>query len=142
MIYKFSKNLNLEASTKYNEGMIALMSAIILSVILLMLAVTLSFTGLNNRFNVLDSEVKEYSSTLADACIDVALLGFAQNSSYAGNINTIVGGDTCYVGPVTTIGSQKIFKTRGIHSNFYTNLKVVIDATNFSVISVEEVLVF
>lgn len=125
-----------------DRGMIALMSTIIISAILLLLATSLSFTGLYSRFNILNSESKERSSALADACIDIAILELTQNSLYSGNINSTIGENICYIGPVTTSGSQKIFKTRGIFSNSYTNLKVVVDDTTFVVISVEEVPTF
>ncbi len=124
------------------RGMLALMSAIILSVILLILATTLSFTGFYSRFNILESETKEQSSALADACIDIALLNLAQNASYPGNLSYSVGEKTCFVGSVSTTGGEVTFKTRGIFSNSYTNLKIVLNETDLSVISVEEVPVF
>lgn len=125
-----------------DKGFIALTSAIIVSVVLLLIATTLSFTGFSSRFNILDSEFKERSSALADACLDVALLGFAQNPSYLGNVNVSVGGNSCSISTVTTSGSEKTFVTRGIYSNSYTNLEVTVDATTFSVISVEEIPIF
>ena len=114
------------------------MSAIIISTILMLVAVNLSFIGFYSRFNVLDSETKERSSGLADACIDIALLGFAQNPSYSGDATTTIGADKCYIGPVSTPGSQKIFTTRGVFSNSYTNLKIKVDGTTFVVLSAEE----
>ena len=124
------------------SGFIALMSAIILSVILLLIATTLSFTGFYSRFNILDSESKERSSALADACMDVALLGFAQGTPYSVDTNIIVGENTCLVGGFITSGSQKIFKTRGIYSNSYTNLEVTVNGINFAIISVAEIPTF
>jgi hypothetical protein len=125
-----------------NKGFIALMSAIIISVILLLIATNLSFVGFYSRFNILESEMKERSSALADACVDVALIGFAQNPSYSGNTNVNIGSDTCFISLVTDDGSEKVFVTRGIFSNTYTNLKVRVDDETFEVNSVEEIPTF
>lgn len=125
-----------------NNGFIALMSAIIISAVLMLIVINMSLTGFYSRTNILDSETKERSSALADACIDIALLGFAQNASYTGNINVTVGENSCFIGPVTTSGSQKIFKIKAIIANYYTNLNVIIDGTNFSIISTEETPTF
>jgi hypothetical protein len=129
-------------NNKNKKGFVALMSAIIISIVLLVLATTLSFTGFNSRFNILDSETKERSSSLADSCIDLALLAFAKNTPYTVNTTLPVGSDFCKVGAYTTSGSQKIFETQGIFSNSYTNLKVKIDGTTFKIISVEEIPIF
>lgn len=128
--------------SKKNQGFIALMSAVIISAILILLATSLSLTGFYSRFNVLDSETKERSSGLADACVDLALLAFAQGTPYAVDTTLPVGENKCTVGGFTTSGLQKIFKTRGIFSNSYTNLKVTIDGTTFEVISLEEIPTF
>ena len=127
---------------KKNKGFVALMSSIIISVILLLLATNLSFTGFYSRFNILDSEMKERSSAIADACIDIAILKFFQGTPYSVDTNVTVGENTCLVGGYTTSGTQEIFKVRGVYSNTYTNMRVVIDGTDFSVISVEEILNF
>ncbi len=125
-----------------NKGFIALMSSIIISAVLILIVINMSMTGFYTRSNILDSEIKEMSLALADSCIDIALLGFAQNASYSGNVNTIVGENTCFIGPITTSGSQKIFKIKAVVSDFHTNLKIIMDGTNFSIISVEETPTF
>ena len=62
---------------KTNSGFIALFSVIIISFVLLIVAVTLNFTGFSGRFNILDSESKERSNALAEACIDSGRLAIA-----------------------------------------------------------------
>ena len=123
---------------KKNRGFIALMSAIIISTILVLVAANLSLSGFNSRFNILESETKERSSALADSCIDIALIGFAQNSSYSGNVTATVGENTCKISAITTSGSNKVFKTQGIFSNSYTNLKITVNGISFAILSVEE----
>lgn len=125
-----------------NKGFVALMSAIIISAVLLLLAITTSQSEFYSRFNILDSEIKEQSSSFADACLEVALLGFVQNPSYSGNVIVPVGSDSCFISPVITSGSQKIFVAKGIYLNSHTNLKITLDGATFSVISVEEIPYF
>jgi len=57
-----------------NKGFIALFSVIIISFVLLLLTVSLNFSSLLGRFNILDSEVREESTETADACVEAARL--------------------------------------------------------------------
>ncbi len=129
--------------SKGQAGFIALMSAIIISVVLLLLVTTGSLAGFFGRFNALDSELKERSFAAADACVDIALLAVANDPTYAGNAtSTLSATDSCYVGPVTSAGGQKSFETRSYFNNSYTNLAVSIDANTLTVNSWQEVANF
>lgn len=121
-----------------SQGFVALMSAIIISAILLLVITLMSYSGFNGRSNALDAEFKERSSALAEACADQALLELANDGGYVGDATTTIFTSECYVGPVATLGTQKIFHTRGIYGGSYTNLKIVASAT-LSVISWEEI---
>ena len=129
-----SKNID-----KKPEGFIALITAIALSLILLVVTVTLNQSGFLTRSTLLDAEYKERSSALAEACIDTALLKLANDPSYLGpDLNIAVGSsDTCDIRPVITTGSQKTIQTRAIFQEAETNLEVVVD-TNLSIISWNE----
>mgnify|MGYP001567158670 CR=1 FL=1 len=121
------------------SGYIALTSAIIISVLILSIGLSLSFTGFFSRFNVLDSEYKEKGFALAKACVDKALLKLAQNISYSGNEYIAVGNDQCLIFPVETLGNQKIVKTKAIFQNSVTNLKTIVNSSDFSIVSEEEI---
>ncbi len=125
---------------KKNEGFVALISVIIISATLLLIVTTLSYTGFYGRLNVLDSEYKERSSFLAEACADQALLAITNNpAGYTGNAtSTISGTDQCYIGFISP-SVIEIFETRGIFQNAYTDLKIKVDTTNMSIISWEEI---
>ena len=126
-----------------NNGFIALISVIVVSAILMLIAVTLSLNQFYNRYNILESEFKERSTSLAEACVDNALLELANDINYLGNAtSTIYGNDKCYTGNVTTSGSQKVFKTRAIYQNSHTNFKIVVNSVNLLVISWEETPTF
>lgn len=125
---------------RHDSGFIALMSSIIFSVILLLIAVTLSFISFSGRFNILDSEMKERSSALADACVDTGLLKLANDSNYPGNETVIVSGsDTCTIDQVATPGiDPQTFVIHADYKNYITNLRIIVDLSDTSIISWEE----
>jgi len=129
------------------SGFIALISAIIISVLLLTIAVTIGMTGIFGRFNVLDSESKERSAALAEACADTAILKLSIDQDYvltsADHNISIIGTDTCdiYSLPNTPRTFPITIQTQGIVNKSYTNLIVIIDA-DYSIASWEEVAHF
>lgn len=120
-----------------------MISAIVISILLLTITFTLSFTGFFSRFNVLDAEYKKVSQGLAEACIDNAILKLVSDKNYtltAADQDIPVGSETCDIvslhpSPPRT-GSIRI-KTQGVHNETYTNLNVVI-APGFNITSWEE----
>lgn len=123
------------------NGYIALTSAIIITILLLAITVSLGFSGFFTRFNILDSESKERSLALAEACIDKAMLNIAQNLLYNPINETVaIESDQCKIVSVTASGNQRTIKTQAVVNKSYTNLKIVINADTFSIISWEECL--
>lgn len=127
-----------------NGGFVALITAIILTAILLVVTVTLNQTGFLTRGILLDSEYKERSSALAEACVDVARLKLANNSLYLGDEpEVLIGSEMCEIFHVDPpVADQQIIKTRAVYNKAVTNLEVTVDSTDFSVISWEEVPYF
>lgn len=124
---------------KHPRGFIALTSAIIISAMLLVVAASGSLTGFFSRMNIIDSELKERSSALAESCVDQALLELTNNPTFVGPKTVPVGGSTCVVQSVTTSGVQKTIKTQGVFNNYYTNLQVTVLTSDLSVVSWQEV---
>jgi len=124
------------------DGFIALMSAITVSAVLMIITVTLSYSGFLARYNILSSEYKERSAALAEACVDLAILKLADDSGYAGNETISVGSDSCLIRPMTVSGSQKVIETQAIFQEAYTNLRVAVDDTTLAVASWEELANF
>lgn len=93
------KNNITKIKKERSGGFIALISVVIISFVLLLAATTLSFGGFYSRFNILDSESKEASDELADACIEHARLLLSLDttinniSAYSGTAS--VGSDSC-----------------------------------------------
>lgn len=125
-----------------NYGYIALVSSIIISILVLGIALTISSAGYFSRFDILKNEFKERSFALAEACVDTALLKLAQNQSYNGNENISIGNDQCSILSIETVSGQKIIKTKALFQNAVTNLKVTVNNTNLSVIYWEELAKF
>lgn len=127
---------------KNQKGYIALMSAIIISVLLLAVTLSLGFSGFFARFNMADSESKERSAALAEGCVDAAILEAAKEI-YSANktIKVAQVSDTCKV--ISSIknspaAGQITIKTQAVINTSYTNLKVIINDGNFDIISWEE----
>ncbi|MFZ2621123.1 MAG: hypothetical protein WAX85_01335 [Minisyncoccia bacterium] len=130
----------MKQKTEKNKGFIALISVVFISTILLLVAVTLSLSGFYGRYNILDSELKDRSFALAEACADTALLKLANDSSYNPideiiNINI----DSCLIKSVAVSDSNKIILIKENYKNYYTNLRITVDSITLSVISWEEV---
>jgi len=127
------------------DGFVALISAIIISVMLLIIAVTIGMTGIFGRFNVLDSESKERSIGLAEACVDTAILKLSIDKDYllipADHSIPIIGSDTCNIVSILPISIPRNFpitiQTQAIVNKSYTNLVVVIDS-DYAIVSWEE----
>lgn len=124
------------------DGFIALTSAIIVSAVLLIVTVTLSYSGFLARFNILSSEYKERSAALAEACVDLAILKLADDSGYPGNETISVGSDSCLIRPMQVSGSEKIIETQAIFQEAYTNLRVFVDGTTLEITDWEELANF
>jgi hypothetical protein len=122
-----------------HSGYIALISAIIISALLMMTLQVASLSGFFARFNALDSESKEISAYAAEGCVRITLLKLAEDFDYAGNENQLIGSRPCKISVIETIGNYKIIESQSIINSTYTNLRVRIDKNTFSIISWQEV---
>src|SRR4051812_43401883 len=95
----------------YNqEGFVALVSAIVISGLLIIIGATLGYTGFFSRFNILDGEFKETSVGLAEACAENARVEIANNPGF-----TVPGGGKTY--PIGTAGNTcKILSVTGTYT--------------------------
>ncbi len=132
---------------KKDSGFVALMTAIALSIILITITVALNQNGFLTRSEILDAEYKDTSSALAEACADTALLKLTADPSYPGNEPAIaVGADTCAIGSVVLSGGQitihtsAVFPSAAVTSQgVVTKLQIVVNATDLSVVSWDEI---
>lgn len=129
-----------EIKIKKDAGFIALISAVIISVILLLIVTNLSLTGFYSRSNILDSELKERSSALAEACADTVILKLTNDPDYNPvNESVNVGADNCIIQSIVSGIGQKTIHIQANYKDYFTNLKIVINSADMSVVSWEEI---
>ena len=112
------------------------MSVIIVSAILTTIIFTVGASTFFARFDVLDIENKRESLSLAQGCVNAAMLRIAQNTTYtpsaAGDRVTVQGSQTCKICPGTNSPSGQATEpiyARAIYKGAYTNIKVTISTT-------------
>ena len=123
------------------RGFVALISTIIIMAVLLLVIASVGLVGSYSRFNMLDSELKERSIAAADACADEAILQFALDPGYSGGALVLNALDSCRSGKrdagTSTIGFS-VQATSSDHA--VTNLRILLDKDDLSVISWQEVV--
>jgi hypothetical protein len=125
--------------TQHNTGFVALMSSIIISVVLLMIATNLSLVSFYNRFNILDTELKAISTNLAEGCADTAILKVAHDLDYFPRDEEVaIGNNTCTIESVTGVNPITI-ETSADYQGYVTHLEVQISGHDLSVVSWQEI---
>lgn len=121
-----------------NKGFVALTATIIVAAALLIVVVNIASNGFYGRFNILDAEVKEVSRALAEGCVETAILKYAQDSTYTGDNDVVrIGDKECVIKSVSGTSPISI-DTQAVVNNTYTNLRVGVESTNFTVVSWQE----
>ncbi|MDP3741158.1 MAG: hypothetical protein Q8R08_02405 [bacterium] len=146
-----SAGFRIKSGTTNQTGYIALISAIIISALLLIITFYVNFSIFFARFNILDSEYKKISVGLAEACADTAILEIAKETPVADNTCVNVGDSCgpppgpktckiCQIRPLAGPGEFEIM-TRAGYQDSVTNfvIDVTRSSTNVTVDSWEEV---
>lgn len=127
---------------KTNRGFIALISAIVVSFVLLITVVTLGMRGITGRLYLLEIENKRSSQALAESCVSVATVKVFSDPLYvATNVPVQVGTNSCTilsVAPNTPVSGQSTVRVSGIYKKATTYLTVVIQTSNGALISQAE----
>ena len=129
-------------SSKNNAGFVALITAIVLTVVLLLIATTLNLSGFFTRSSAMSAEYKERSASAAEACADRAMLKLAGNPAYAGGETISLGTDSCEIRPIlpdSPSAGKTTIETRAVFNESATNLRIVIVNSDKSVISWDEI---
>ncbi len=108
-------------------GYIAVMSAVVLSVVLMALSVRLSVAGLSTKWASVYHEGRARAQFLVYSCIDVARLFVAQHSSY-GDVYTVpVGDEECTIAFVQRDGQYIVVDSSAQVSESLLGVRVSID---------------
>lgn len=122
-----------------NRGFIALMSAVIISAVLLLVVISGGLTGFFSRSNVLDSELKSRSRGVAEACLEQALLLITNNPSYdETEYQSFNDLDACEL-EVTPSGGTSDITVQGSSTRAVTNLVATYDNVNHVLLDWAEV---
>lgn len=127
---------------KKQFGYIAISTAIILSIVIILVAISLGSANLFTRFNYLDFDNKQASYLTARSCLNYALLKLTDNAGYAGNETINVASYTCTIQPIEVSGSNTIIKAHSQVSGATTNLKLTVTTATLSTVSLEELVKF
>ena len=125
-------------------GYIAITASILLSLLILVIAVALGNRSVLSRSNALDFSFKKISLSAARACLDQALLKLALDSNYVGNETLPLSGTSyqCQIYPIENSPPNKIIKSRSQVSGATTDLRLTINTSQLSTVSLEELTSF
>lgn len=110
-----------------NKGYIAIISVIVLSVVLLVLAQVLATAGYFQGSGSNGFEAKERSYFTALSCVDRAIYNLAQDLDYAGNETIAIGDYRCALEPITLQATTTIIRATATTDGSTTKLKVTLD---------------
>ncbi len=127
-----------------NKGYIAITASVFLALLITVIAVSLGGASFLGRIGSLDFQAKKESFFAVRTCLDKALLELALDSNYAGNetVQILEGGNQCALFAIESSPPNKIIKARSQVRGATTNLKLTVNSTSLSTVSLEEVSVF
>ncbi len=129
-------------STRTQSGYIAITMSIVVTIFLLVTAISLGSANLFTRGNVTDFYSKQSSYFIARSCLNHALLQLADSPSYEGNETIYVSGETCTLLAMTTEGANFIIRAEAQINSAATNLRLTVNTQTLSTVSLEEVASF
>ena len=117
------------------DGFVALISAIVISSLLIIIAASLGYTGFFSRFNILDGEYKETSLGLAESCAEIARVEIANNSTFnvpsGGKSYTVDSdGNTCKI--LSVVGTYTV-QSQAIYQKSYSTIEATYNRTSSDV---------
>lgn len=130
--------LYLNKIKKNKEGYIAVISAIIITAIIMVIALVFSSSNFLGRLDTQTEEMKDTSRKLTEGCLEYARLKLAANSSYAGSESHTIASSSCYIYAIQTQGSNKIIQALSTISNRNTSIKLTVNGTTLKIVSQEE----
>ncbi len=126
-----------------NGGYITLLSAIIISSVLMIMMYEQSLTGFFARASVLNQEKKTASFYLAMSCVEKIKLKLAEDAGYLGGEFLKISDGECEIGNIDRQGENFNFYVSvkvGIIKSAHTDLSVEINK-NTGVLSISENLI-
>jgi hypothetical protein len=136
----------MKRSNSNQDGFVALVSAIVISALLIIIAASLGYTGFFSRFNILDGEFKETSVGLAEACAEISRVEIANNTSFnPSNKVYAIGTGTpqpeCTIVSVTPPGAHYTVQVKAEYNKSVSKITTELDrvSDNVNVFSWREI---
>lgn len=121
------------------KGYIAITSAILISIVLMAIILTVSSIGFRGRANIFDSYSYAKSKYASEACLETALLKLVENPDYTGNETINIYSNQCNILDVVEVSpTERLIQAESIVLTSKTNLSVTVDINDFSIISWQE----
>jgi len=125
-----------------SKGFVVLISVVILSVVLLMIAQTLSLSGYFQGLSIISFESRERSYALAYSCLDRAYANLWQDFDYLGNETIVIGDYTCIIDTllyveISPTEVNTIIESYATVDSVTTTLQMTIDP-DFNILSFKE----
>lgn len=122
-----------------NRGFIALISAIIITTVLITFVISVGVSGFFTRFDILSAEIKEISQSIAEGCAHTAILQISQGSVPGGVVGEInIDGNTCLV----NAHGADFVEVQAVYNDSYTNIRATFNPGDFSITDWQEVASF
>src|SRR3989344_689101 len=101
---------------KEQKGFIAIITALIITFILVILIFTTGLTSFFARFNSLDVQYKRKSLALSEACVNRALLKISQEYTYSGDETYTIPGtsNTCKISPIIVLAGDNFSPQKSV----------------------------
>ncbi len=131
----------MKTNNKNQEGYIAVISAVIVTAIVIIVATIFSNSSFLGRFDSQALEMKDISKKVGEGCLEYARLQIA-TGPYSGDEAVSIGNYSCYILPIETAGGQIIIKSTASVSNRTTNLRLTVDDYTLETVLMEEVVEF
>ena len=125
-------------NTPNNQGFIALITAILISALLMGITLTQSRAAFYFREELLESEQKAQSRALAESCVHEAILHLTLDASYAGNEEVPIADQYCTIKTIQSTATTKIITTNASVRDTATDLKVGVSVPDYSITSWQE----
>ena len=112
----------------FTQGYIALISVVIVSALMLMVAIGLSLRSVSDLELSSAGESAARARALANACAEEAIVKLKGNLSYLGNETIIVdGGDSCTIVAVLGSGNtNRTIETQAVVNTYVKKIQVII----------------
>ena len=130
-------------NVKYLHGYMAVTTAIIITIVMTLVGLSISFSSLYGRSNALSDNYRQQAFASASACLDYALLQRSLASNYGGNevVNVPISGGavlSCSISTITTQGANINIRSTATVGGARVNLELIVVASTLSRVSISE----